>query len=70
MGEQLDVSVFPWIDEAHRLVTRESVHQVVVDLAATRHVLDSGLALLVDLRARAGDLQDHIYLVNCSLKVR
>lgn len=70
MGEQLDGSAFVQICEARQLLSEETVDQVLVDLAATRYVLDSGLAMLLALRAQAGDVQDHIYLLNCSPKVR
>jgi anti-anti-sigma regulatory factor len=70
VGEQLDVSACPQIYEARRILSSAVLDRIVVDLAATRRVLDSGLALLLVLRERAGRLRDHIYLANCRPEVR
>ena len=37
--------------------------------STTRHVYDSGLALLL-LHQHAGELKDHIHLINCRPRVR
>ncbi|MEA3278569.1 MAG: STAS domain-containing protein [Pseudomonadota bacterium] len=66
MGERLDCSMVNLFVEACRLAKLGENREIRVDLGRTRRVFFSGLALLLMLCQRAGRLEGHIKLVNCS----
>jgi len=70
IGERLDISVNRKMVRARKMVKGITVDRLVIDLAETRHVYDSGLALLLLLHQHAGELKDHIHLINCRPRVR
>jgi len=70
IGERLDISVSGKVVRVRRMIEGVAVDRLVIDLAETRHVYDSGLALLLLLHQHAGELKDHIHLINCGPRVR
>ncbi len=65
LGVQLDISSSRSFVHAAQMLRRMDVEQVVVDLARTRRVMDSGLGLLLMLKTHAGDRADRVLVVNC-----
>jgi anti-anti-sigma regulatory factor len=69
IGERLDISACVTVEQAIESIRTLSAQGLVVDLAATRKVFDSGMALLLLLRDRAKHLQNRIFLANCTPRV-
>ena len=69
IGECLDLSINALVQQAIQALEASRPERVVVDLTATRKVFDSGMALLLLLRNRAGHLRDRIYLTNCAPRI-
>jgi anti-anti-sigma regulatory factor len=69
IGERLDLSVNELVQQAIQSIATKAPERVVFDLAATHKVFDSGVALLLLLRNRAGDVKDWIYLANCAPRI-
>lgn len=69
IGECLDLSINALVQQAIQALEASRPERVVVDLSATRKVFDSGMALLLLLRNRAGHLKDQIYLTNCAPRI-
>jgi anti-anti-sigma regulatory factor len=68
-GERLDICDCRRFLRAARMLRGSLLDQVVIDLGATRRVLDSGLGLLLMLHGHAGDKADRIKIVNCGPEV-
>jgi anti-anti-sigma regulatory factor len=69
VGERLDLSLSELVQQAIQSIATTVPERVVVDLGATRRVFDSGVALLLLLRNRAGHLKGRMYLANCAPKI-
>lgn len=69
-GDPFDMVACRQFVRAARRLQDQDLDQVVVDLGATRQVLDSGIALLRMLRDQAGGDGQRVRLVNCSGPVR
>ena len=69
IGECLDLSIKAVVQQAVQSLQANRPERVVVDLTSTRKVFDSGMALLLLLRDRAGHLRDRIYLTNCAPRI-
>jgi hypothetical protein len=68
--ERLDLSVHGVFVHACKLAEYPNLRAIEVNLVKTRHILDSGLAMLMMLRERAGHLDNCIKLFNCSPEIR
>ena len=69
--KRLDLTAYDGFGEAARLAgKRPRSRAIVVDLAKTRQLFDSGKAMLLTLRQRAGRLKNRIYLANATPEVR
>ena len=68
--ERLDLSVHGAFVHACKLAEYPNLRAIEVNLVKTRHILDSGLAMLMMLRERAGHLDNGIKLFNCSPEIR
>jgi anti-anti-sigma regulatory factor len=65
-GDRLDLTNCQHFLRAAYLLRNSMLDHVIIDLRATRQVLDSGLSLLLLLRRYAGERVDRISMVNCS----
>ena len=65
MGKSLDLRALGMVTRVCNLVKYPQVRYVVIDLRNTRHIRDSGLAMLILLRQRIGKMVRHITIVNC-----
>lgn len=70
IDERLDLRFHRAFAHACELAEGARAGAIEIDLANTRHVRDSGLAMLLMLHRRAGRLRNHIRLVNCRPEVR
>jgi ABC-type transporter Mla MlaB component len=68
--ERLDLSVHGVFVHACKLAEYPNLRAIEVNLGKTRHILDSGLAMLLMLREGASHLGNCIKLVNCSAEIR
>jgi anti-anti-sigma factor len=66
VDENLDVSVHSLFVQACEAAAGSGAAEIAVNMRKARHVRDSGLAMLLMLRERAGRLGDTVRLVNCS----
>jgi anti-anti-sigma regulatory factor len=70
-GERLDLSAYDGFDEAAAMARNHPASEaIVVDLSGTRELFDSGRAMLLALRDRAGRLKSRIYLTNAVPKIK
>ena len=69
LGEQLDLRLIALFRQAIDTLLTVRPRTLVVDLAATEKVFDSGMALLLLLNHHAGHLQERILLANCGPRV-
>jgi hypothetical protein len=69
--ERLDLSAYNGFNEAIVLVAENPLLEaIVVDLVRTRQLFDSGKAMLLTLRGRAGHLKNRIYLANIAPELK
>lgn len=69
--ERLDLTAYGIFDEAAALaVSNPSSSAIVVDLGKTQQLFDSGRAMLLTLRERAGHLKNKIYLANVGPEIK
>jgi len=69
--ERLDLTAYDVFSEAARLVAKNpSSEAIVVDLLHTRLLFDSGKAMLLSLREKAGRLKGKIYLANLTPEIK
>jgi anti-anti-sigma regulatory factor len=64
-GKSLDLRALSMVTRVCNLVKHPQIRYVVIDLKNTRHIRDSGLAMLMLLRQRIGKMVRHITIVNC-----
>ncbi|EIC22280.1 STAS domain-containing protein [Thiorhodovibrio frisius] len=69
LGEQLDLRLIALFRQAIETLLKVRPRTLVVDLAATEKVFDSGMALLLLLNHHAGYLRERILLANCGPRV-
>ena len=69
IGTRFDITSTSLINQLINTIQSKSPRSVVIDLAKTQHLFDSGLDLLLLLKQEAGDLRDRIYLTNISSKI-
>lgn len=71
VDERLDMYAYGGFDEAVVLAKNTPASEaIVVDLAGTRQLFDSGRAMLLALREHAGHLKSRIYLMNAAPEIR
>jgi anti-anti-sigma factor len=71
VDEQLDFSAHRAFSHAcEELAAYPDTRKIIIDLSRTRRVFDSGLAMLLMLRDRAGRLKGRIMLANCGPEIR
>jgi anti-anti-sigma factor len=71
VDEQLDFSAHRAFSHAcEELAAYPDTRKIIIDLSKTRRVFDSGLAMLLMLRDRAGRLKGRIMLANCGPEIR
>ena len=70
VGENFDSRLRDHFIQAGYDTRTSSVSKIIIDLADTSHVDESGLALLMMLHDRALHLQEGIEVINCSPSVR
>jgi len=69
--DRLDLMAYNDFSEAAALVAENPDSEaIVVDLGETRELFDSGRAMLLTLRERAGRLKNRIYLTNAIPEVK
>jgi ABC-type transporter Mla MlaB component len=68
--EHLDLSVHGVFVHACKLAEYPNLRAIEVNLGRTRHIRDSGLAMLLMLREGAGHFGKNIKLFNCSPEIR
>jgi hypothetical protein len=68
--ERLDLSVHGVFVHACKLAEYPNLRAIEVNLGKTRHIRDSGLAMLLMLREGAGHFDKTIKLFNCSPEIR
>jgi ABC-type transporter Mla MlaB component len=68
--ERLDLSVHGVFVHACKLAEYPNLRAIEVNLGKTRHILDSGLAMLLMLRDHASHFGQCIKLFNCSPEIR
>lgn len=69
-GESLDLSACDVVTRVCNLAKHPHIRFVVIDLENTKHIRDSGLAILILLRQRARKLVRQITIVNCRSEVK
>jgi anti-anti-sigma regulatory factor len=69
-GESLDLSACDVVTRVCNLARYPQIHFVVIDLGNTKHIRDSGLAMLLLLGQRARKLVRRITIVNCRPEVK
>ncbi len=69
VDERLDFSVNRGFNRAMELARSAGACAIVVDLARTKKLFDSGKAMLLRLHAGAGGLKDRIHLVNAAPRI-
>ncbi len=69
LDERLDFSANKSFNRAMEFATSTRARAIVIDLARTRRLFDSGKAMLLYLRDRAGQLKDGIQLVNAAPRI-
>ena len=71
VDEQLDFSAHRAFSHAcEELAAYPDTRRIIIDLSKTQRVFDSGLAMLLMLRDRAGRLKGRIMLANCGPEIR
>jgi len=70
IGRHLDFRLHEQFLRACRRAQLTRTRKIVIDLARTRRLHESGLALLMMLHDRAWCLRDGIELINCSAALR
>jgi anti-anti-sigma regulatory factor len=70
VGPHFDFRLCDQFLRASRRAQRRRARKIVIDLAQTRRLHESGLALLMMLHDRAWCLRDGIELINCSAPLR
>lgn len=70
IDKRFDISSTRQILRAIRTIRSNSLEKVVIDLNATQHLHDSGMALLLLMHQQAGRLRGRIYLINCCPEIR
>jgi anti-anti-sigma regulatory factor len=69
--ERLDLLAYNGFDEAAALAKNNPASEaIVVDLGGTQELFDSGRAMLLTLRERAGRLKSKIYLTNAIPEIK
>lgn len=68
--ERLDLSAHSVFVQACNLAEHPNLLVIMVNLGRTRDILDSGLAMLLMLRDRAGHISKRIKLFNCAPEIR
>lgn len=68
--ERLDLSAHSVFVQACKLAEYPNLLTIIVNLGKTRDILDSGLAMLLMLRDRAGHISKRIKLFNCTPEIR
>jgi anti-anti-sigma regulatory factor len=68
--ERLDLCAHGVFVQACKLTEHPDLKAIMVNLGKTRHILDSGLAMLLMLRDHVGHLGQYIKLFNCSPEIR
>ena len=69
--ERLDLTAYDMFGEAASLaIDNPQSSAIVVDLGKTQQLFDSGKAMLLTLRERAGRLKDRIYLANARPEIK
>jgi hypothetical protein len=68
--ERLDLCAHGVFVQACKLAEYPNLQAILVNLGKTRHILDSGLAMLLMLRDHAGHFGQRIKLFNCSPEIR
>jgi anti-anti-sigma regulatory factor len=68
--ERLDLSAHSVFVQACKLADHPNLLVIMVNLARTRDILDSGLAMLLMLHDRAGHISKRIKLFNCAPEIR
>jgi len=69
IGELLDFNVLNTFDKIRKLAVCSELQKIVIDLSQTRHIFDSGLAMLLFLSNKTGGLNIKIILINCSQEI-
>lgn len=71
VDECLDMTAYTLFGEAAALaVSNPMFSAIVVDLGKTQQLFDSGRAMLLTLRERAGRLKNRIYLANARPEIK
>jgi anti-anti-sigma regulatory factor len=68
--ERLDLCAHGVFVQACKLAEYPNIRAILVNLGKTRHILDSGLAMLLMLRDHVGHFGQCIKLFNCSPEIR
>jgi anti-anti-sigma regulatory factor len=69
-GESLDFSTCGMVTHVCNLAKHPQIRYVVIDLGNTKHIRDSGLAMLILLRQRIRKLVWQITIVNCKPELK
>jgi len=69
IGTHLDISSARLFNQLIKNIRSLSPKILVIDLTATQHLFDSGLALLLLLQQEAVELENRIYLINGNSKI-